>query len=142
MKLEKKKTKQTGQAKNLRGAKETLGAMQTNNKIEIWECLLHMWENLSHGSKLADGTYVVKSKSGCIYEIRHKNTKTAVHHLQHVLRRSRGGILRTDVKRGRTRIHGKIRSRQKGNSKSSRPLFKSNPPLRRITSQAGIYKKR
>lgn len=111
-------------AKDKHSAKKTLGAMQANHKEEIREYVLHMRKITTDWKQLANGTYVGKSKCGCIFEVRPSHTKTTVRYLQSISRGPRCRFLPQDVTRNWLRSNGKTTTRPKSEREIVRSLFK------------------
>ena len=127
--LEAIKDHKARQAKDKRSAKKVMGAVQANNQEQIREYVLHMRKITTSWEQLANGSYVGKSKCGCIFEIRPSHTKTTVRYLQSISRGPRCRFLPQDASRDWPRSNGATPKRQAGKRKSHRPLLKTDFPL-------------
>lgn len=124
-----KTSRKEKQGKDKRNTKKAVGTMQTNSENQIREYLLHMWKITADWEQLANGSYVGKSKCGCIFEIRPSHTKTTVRYLQSISRGPRCRFLPQDDSRDWPRTNGKVTARQASKRKSNRSLPKPNKPV-------------
>lgn len=125
--FEKNKTQQNRQAKDKRGAKKALGAMQANHTIKVSTRLLHLRANQPFGIEFADGTRpLAQSQPWGISEIQLRPTTDTMCEVQFIFRRNGSSSLSKNVKRNRSKRNGQITSRQKGVSESNRSLSQTN----------------
>lgn len=100
--------------------------LQTPNEREIRKLLLYLQTFWLGGEQLAHWTFVGKSKSGSLLEVRLPSLETTVLRLQHKQRRNGSRLLQKNVRRNRATKNVRTRKGQTKNSKGIRPLSKDS----------------
>jgi len=106
--------------KDKRVAKTPLGGVQTDNKSEVWECVLYLRGKRIELLKLAHWASAGKGISWSISKIRPENTATTMLQLQYKFRGEWGNFYREYAKKRWQPVRGRDINGQIENSKSIR----------------------
>jgi hypothetical protein len=125
----KERSKQVRQAKDKCSSNKVMVFVQRDCSEAIQKCLFYLRATELGGEQLADWTFVGKSKSGSLLEIRPESFTPPMLSLQYQPRRSRSEILQENVHHRGSRVYGKSNKRQTSKRKSLSSLRKTNRAL-------------
>lgn len=137
---QKGEVKQTRETKDKCSAKKVVVFVQADYTKALPTDMLYLRSDKPLWFKFTDGTRTLaESELGSKPEIRLTGIEGSVCEMQFVFRWDGGCGIRKDVKRNRSKRNGQTTKRQTSNSKSSRPLSKSNTKIRNNIKRARTY---